>query len=103
MAPEVMKRFGHSFSVDFFAIGVIGYEFMFGRRPYIGKNRKEIKEQMFSFQAKIKKNEVVKGWSMESRDFINQLLQRKPENRLGSKYGIIELKEHFWLKYYPFL
>ena len=101
MAPEVMKGFGHSFSVDYFAIGVIGYEFMNGRRPYRGKNRKEIKEQMLSFQAKIKKDEIVKGWSLESRDFINKLLKRKPENRLGSKDGIIELKEHFWLKYYP--
>ena len=63
MAPEVMKGFGHSFSVDYFAIGVIGYEFMNGRRPYRGKNRKEIKENMLSFQAKIKKDEIVKGSS----------------------------------------
>ena len=101
MAPEVMRGLGHSFTVDYFAIGVIGYEFMIGKRPYNGKNRKEIKEQMFSHQAKIKRNEIVKGWSLESRDFINKLLKRKPEHRLGSKDGIKELKEHYWLKYYP--
>ena len=101
MAPEVIRGLGHSFSVDFFAIGIIGYEFMIGKRPYNGKNRKEIKEQMFSHQAKIRRNEVVKGWSMESRDFINKLLIRKPEIRLGCKEGIKELKEHLWLKYYP--
>ena len=101
MAPEVIRGLGHSFSVDFFAIGIIGYEFMIGKRPYNGKNRKEIKEQMFSHQAKIRRNEVVKGWSMESRDFINKLLLRKPEIRLGCKEGIKELKEHLWLKYYP--
>ena len=101
MAPEVMLGLGHSFSVDFFAIGIIGYEFMLGKRPYSGKDRKEIKEQMFSYQAVIKQNEIAKGWSMESRDFINKLLKRKPELRLGSKEGIKELKEHFWLKYYP--
>ena len=38
---------------------------------------------------------------MESRDFINKLIKRKPEQRLGSKDGIKELKEHYWLKYYP--
>ena len=101
MAPEVMKGLGHSFSVDYFAIGIIGYEFMLGKRPYNGKNRKEIKEQMFTIQAKIERNEIAKGWSLESRDFINKLLRRKPEQRLGSVDGIQELKEHYWLKYYP--
>ena len=101
MAPEVIRGVGHSFSVDYFAIGIIGYEFMMGKRPYNGKNRKEIKEQMLNRQAKIKRNEIVKGWSKESRDFINQLIKRKPELRLGSKEGIKELKEHFWLRYYP--
>ena len=101
MAPEVMRGMGHSFSVDYFAIGVIGYEFMLGKRPYSGKNRKEIKEKMFSYQAKIKRNEIPEGWSSDSRDFINKLIKKKPELRLGSKDGIQELKEHYWLRYYP--
>jgi len=43
MAPEVMFHHNHRFEVDFFALGVIVYEVMMGRRPYIGKNRQEIK------------------------------------------------------------
>lgn len=31
MSPEVMRNKNHSFPVDFFAVGVIGYEFMKGR------------------------------------------------------------------------
>lgn len=31
MAPEVICRKNHSFCVDFFAVGVIGYEFMMGK------------------------------------------------------------------------
>ena len=42
MAPEVMCRQNHTVAVDYFAIGVIGYEFMLGKRPYVGKSRKEI-------------------------------------------------------------
>ena len=30
-APEVMCRQNHSFGVDYFALGVIGYEFMLGK------------------------------------------------------------------------
>ena len=101
MAPEVMKAKNHSFSVDFFAIGVIGYEFMLGRRPYYGKNRKEIKEQMLSKAAVIKEENIAHGWSADSADFINLLLKRKEEKRLGYKNGASELMNHPWLKYYP--
>lgn len=31
LAPEVMCRQNHSFAVDYFAVGVIAYEFMLGR------------------------------------------------------------------------
>ena len=101
MAPEVMKSKNHSFPVDFFAIGVIGYEFMLGGRPYFGKNRKEIKEQMLSTPAEIKKENIPVGWSNDSSDFINLLLKRKEEKRLGYKNGAKELMDHPWLKYYP--
>ena len=101
MAPEVMKGRNHSFPVDFFAIGVIGYEFMIGTRPYVGKNRKEIKEQILSKAVVINEDNIASGWSQESADFINKLLERKESKRLGCKEGAKELMRHHWLKYYP--
>jgi hypothetical protein len=83
--------------VDYFALGVIGYELMNGFRPYQGKNRKEIKEKMMSKQVQVKKEQIPKDWSVESADFINRLLQRKPINRLGLR-GCMEVKEHLWFK-----
>ena len=70
MAPEVMCRQNHTQSVDYFAVGVMAYECMFGRvsiftalfqtahsnsfictkRPYIGKSRKEIRDHILSKQ-----------------------------------------------------
>ncbi len=100
MAPEVMRGAAHSFEVDFFALGIIGYEFMKGKRPYCGKNRKEIREEMLMRQIFIKNEEIEDGWTKESVDFINKLLIRKKENRLGYK-GIAEVKDHPWIKYYP--
>ena len=99
MAPEVMCCLDHCFAVDYFALGIIGYEFMKGVRPYNGTNRKEIKEKIISKQVQIKKEEIPKGWSIESADCINRLIQRKPSNRLGFR-GATELKEHSWFKYY---
>jgi len=100
MAPEVMRARNHSFTVDFFAIGIIGYEFMLGRRPYNGRSRREIKEQMLSKNVEINFSEIPNGWSEDAADFFNKLLQRKPELRLGYK-GIWELKQHRWMKYFP--
>ena len=113
MSPEVINSKNHSFPADYFALGVIGYEFMRGERPYKGKNRREIKEQMNENQVEITMkdeiknnyeniNNIIEGenWSKESINFINKLLKRNPEERLGYK-GISELKQHLWLKYYP--
>ena len=50
MAPEVMCRQNHTTCVDYFAVGVMAYECMFGRRPYVGKSRKEIRDHILSKQ-----------------------------------------------------
>ena len=100
MAPEVLCSQNHTFTVDYFAIGIIGYEFMNGIRPYLGNNRKEIKEKIMAKQAQVKKSQIPKDWSLESADFINRCLQRKPSFRLGLG-GTSEVKEHSWFKYFP--
>jgi serine/threonine protein kinase len=53
MAPEVMCRQNHSFCADYFAVGVIAYELVMGRRPYVGKSRKEIRDEILARQVKI--------------------------------------------------
>ena len=97
MAPEVILIQNHSYPCDFFALGIIGYEFMNGFRPYLGRSRKEIKELIIARQAKIKKEELPRGWSNLAAEFINALLQRKPNKRLGYK-NIDEIKSHPWMK-----
>ena len=99
MAPETIFKEKHSYVSDFFSLGVVCYEMMTKKRPYIGKNRQEIKDKMSKEQVQIKKNEIPKGYSTEFADFINKLLIKNPENRLGFK-GISELKFHPWLRYY---
>ena len=97
MAPEVILVLNHTFVSDFFALGVIGYEFMLGFRPYLGGSRKEIKQLIINKQAKVHKDEKPDDWSLEAVDFVNKLLIRKAKNRLGYN-GISELKNHIWMK-----
>ena len=42
MAPEILMKKGHDFSVDMYALGVILHEFILGKRPYPGRSRKEV-------------------------------------------------------------
>ncbi len=97
MAPEVICRQNHSTSADYFALGVIVFEFMIGKRPYLGKTRKDIRDAILAKQVQVNRNDIPMGWSPEVIDFINGLLQRKPQNRLGAN-GIEEIKNHLWLK-----
>ena len=97
MAPEVLAGKNHNHSVDYFAVGVIGYELMMGKRPYRGKNRKEIKQQIINKQIFINENEIPFNWSFDSADFINKLLIRKDVNRLGY-YNEKEIFNHEWVK-----
>ena len=99
MAPEVLNSQNHSFTVDFYAIGIVGYEFLIGKRPYIGKNRKEIKQLVLSKEVFIEENKD-KSWSNTCIDFINRCLKRKVTNRLGNNFGIKELKNHPWFDKY---
>ena len=94
MAPEVLNGQNHTFSVDYYALGIICYELMMGVRPYMG-DKNEIKEKILSKQILIKNHEIPDGWSNESADFINCLIQRKPNNRLGHN-GINHIKNHKW-------
>jgi protein kinase A len=66
------------------------------RRPYLGKGRKEIRDDILARQAKI--SDSFTECSPECIDFINkveccyiQMIQRKPRSRLGYN-GINEIK-----------
>ena len=48
-------------------------------------------------QVQVMKSDLPEGWSLESADFINKLLQKNPLNRLGY-CGVEEVLQHPWLK-----
>lgn len=100
MAPEVMCKQNHGVAVDYYALGVIAYECMMGRRPYNGRNRKEIRDNILARQVVLSVEDAPAGWSPDALDFINQLIQRKPMRRLGIN-GPYEVRQHPWLSSFP--
>lgn len=51
---------------------------------------------MLAKEVQLRYGDIPEDWSCEAADFINRLIKRKPESRLGSG-GIDELKSHPWL------
>ena len=88
MAPEVMCKQNHSFCADYFAVGIIVFELMMGRRPYQGSSRKAIRDEILAKQVTVPEN--LPGFSKEMIDFVNKLIQRKVKNRLGYN-GVAEV------------
>ena len=98
MAPEAIINKPHDFAVDYFALGVIVYELMMGERPYQGRNRKEIREQMFSIEIQLDNDDLPDDWEDANIiDFINNLLARKKRKRLGYK-NFTDVRYHPWFK-----
>lgn len=97
MAPEVMFKQNHGIAVDYFAVGVLAYECIMGKRPYLGKTRKEIRDNILNRQAIIKEKDLPFGYPNEAADFVNKCLQRQASKRLGLN-GSNEVKNHPWFK-----
>lgn len=49
----------------------------------MGDTRKEIRDKILAHQAKISERELPMGWSTQVIDFVNRLLKRNKESRLG--------------------
>ena len=95
MAPETIKGKKQDYSVDFYSLGVVGYEVMKGIVPYDSNDRDEIKKMMKNDEIHLTKKDKLKTtYSEFCLDFINRLLEKDPEERLGYNGGEKELKEH---------
>ncbi|KAE8692824.1 Serine/threonine-protein kinase UCN [Hibiscus syriacus] len=88
VSPEVVRGDGHEFAVDWWALGILSYEMLYGTTPFKGKNRKE------TFRNVVAKEPVFMGPRNALIDLIGRLLQKDPKMRLGYHGGACEIKDH---------
>ncbi|XP_027335148.1 serine/threonine-protein kinase OXI1-like [Abrus precatorius] len=88
VAPEVISGEGHNFGVDWWSLGVVLYEMLYGTTPYKGANRKE------TFHRILTKNPDFTGETTPLRDLIQKLLNKDPECRIE----VDEIKGHDFFK-----
>ncbi|KAK7386611.1 hypothetical protein VNO78_26945 [Psophocarpus tetragonolobus] len=91
IAPEIITGARHSSAIDWWTLGILLYEMIYGRTPFRGKNRQRtfsnILHKDLTFPSSIPA-------SLAARQLINALLQRDPTSRLGSTTGANEIKQH---------
>ena len=68
------------------------YEMFTGMPPFYTQNKVKMMERI-----KSAKPQIPKTIPAECKDFVQKLLEKNPEKRLG-KSGAAEVKEHKWLE-----
>jgi len=88
IAPEILTKSGHSFSVDWWCLGCLIYEMLVGNPPYQNKNKAILYDDILR-----RKPKMPEHLSEEAVDIIERLLEKDPSERLGSR-GFEEIKSH---------
>lgn len=102
MAVEVLRGDGYTSCVDFWAIGCMMYEMIFGFPPFYGESPEEVFMNIMNYDQCLAFPEPGEGpeISPEGIDIIRQLLT-EPDRRLGAKTGLKEIKAHPFFKDFP--
>uniref|UniRef100_A0A4W3H9N2 non-specific serine/threonine protein kinase n=1 Tax=Callorhinchus milii TaxID=7868 RepID=A0A4W3H9N2_CALMI len=91
IAPEVILRQGYGKPVDWWAMGVILYEFLIGCVPFFGDTPEELFGQVVSDEIMWPEGE--EALPPEAQDLITRLLRLNPLDRLGTG-GAHDVKHH---------
>ncbi|KAG2444065.1 hypothetical protein HYH02_009008 [Chlamydomonas schloesseri] len=95
LAPEVINAAGHGPAVDWWSLGILIFELLYGTTPFRGARRDETFENIIKAPLKFPAKPAV---SDECRDLIEKLLVKDVAGRLGSRTGANEIKAHPWFK-----
>ncbi|KAG0007051.1 hypothetical protein BGZ65_010677 [Modicella reniformis] len=98
MAPEILLRKGYLQSVDWWSLGVIMFELLFGKRPFRGKSNELLTNAILRDPLPYPDNatELV---SAPCLDVLSKLCERDITKRLGcTADGIDGFKNHPWFQ-----
>jgi serine/threonine protein kinase len=100
-APEVITQEGHTFLADWWSLGILIYELLYGNTPFFNMEEERmfdlIKAGSISFPKIIciegEPKERTYKISEDAKNLITKLLAKEPNERLG-KGGFAEIKKH---------
>ena len=93
LSPEVILGRGHNRPADWWSLGILIYEMLYGIPPFYSSSNQKMYRRIIKEKVSFKKNPKI---SNEAKDLILKLLVKKADNRLGAKNGSLEIISHPW-------
>uniref|UniRef100_A0A7E4V6Z5 non-specific serine/threonine protein kinase n=1 Tax=Panagrellus redivivus TaxID=6233 RepID=A0A7E4V6Z5_PANRE len=92
IAPEVILRQGYGKPVDWWALGVILYEFVVGIVPFMGDTPDALFANIINEEVEYPEGD--EALDADAENLIRQLLEKNPLDRLGTALGASEVTAH---------
>lgn len=99
LAPEILRRTGHDWSVDYWCLGIFLFELTNGRAPFNARNQQLIGRNILRGYKYVR---VPSHFSSGLQDLIANLLVSEQSQRLGfsRNNGIQDIINHRWFAGY---
>ncbi|KKA30106.1 hypothetical protein TD95_003070 [Thielaviopsis punctulata] len=94
IAPEVIKGSGHTSAVDWWTLGILIYEMLYGTTPFKGKNRNATFANILREDIPFPDHSGVPQISNLCKSLIRKLLIKDENRRLGARAGASDIKAH---------
>ncbi|KAK5989037.1 Serine/threonine-protein kinase nrc-2 [Cladobotryum mycophilum] len=94
IAPEVIKGSGHTSAVDWWTLGILIYEMLYGTTPFKGKNRNATFANILREDIPFPDHTGAPQISNLCKSLIRKLLIKDENRRLGARAGASDIKVH---------
>uniref|UniRef100_A0A671WFW6 Serum/glucocorticoid regulated kinase 1 n=1 Tax=Sparus aurata TaxID=8175 RepID=A0A671WFW6_SPAAU len=91
LAPEVLHKQPYDRTVDWWCLGAVLYEMLYGLPPFYSRNTAEMYDNILNKPLQLKPN-----ISNAARHLLEGLLQKDRTKRLGCTEDFIEIKNHIF-------
>ncbi|CAH7675682.1 AGC/YANK protein kinase [Phakopsora pachyrhizi] len=97
MAPEILAKKGYTCTIDWWSLGVVAFELMFGKRPFRGKTNSTLTNAITREDPRFPEP-LPQKVSPDAHSFLERILTRDINKRLGCKAsgGMDKFKQHPW-------
>ncbi|PAV81198.1 hypothetical protein WR25_14556 [Diploscapter pachys] len=89
LAPEIVMKKPYDRAVDWWCLGSVMYEMLFGLPPFYSKDHTDMYDRIVNQPLRIKH-----GISAAAADILTGLLQKDRTKRLGAKNDIKDISDH---------